>query len=124
MEFSEHKNIFLQIGDWVYEQILDGRLQPGDKLPSVRELAVELEVNRNTAMRTYQVLEKQGVLENKRGIGFYVSDTAPKVILNRQKKEFFAEELPLLIQKVKLLKLTSEDLQELILTIQQNDYEN
>ena len=124
MEFSEHKNIFLQIGDWVYEQILDGRLKPGDKLPSVRELAVELEVNRNTAMRTYQVLEEQGILENKRGIGFYVSDTAPKVILHRQKKEFFAEELPLLIQKAKLLKLTTEDLQELILTIQQNDHEN
>ena len=55
-----------------------GRLRPGDQLPTVRQLAVELQVNANTVARVYAELEREGVLETRRGVGSFVS-TAPGV---------------------------------------------
>ncbi|HSJ69916.1 MAG TPA: GntR family transcriptional regulator [Anditalea sp.] len=124
MEFNESRNIFLQIEDWLNERILLGEYKPNDRIPSVRELAEEMEVNRNTVMRTYSNMESQGILENKRGVGFFVSEKAPKEIKEIQKKEFFDKDLPKLINKIKLLKLSAEDLGELILALNHNRHEN
>ncbi|GAB2488724.1 GntR family transcriptional regulator [Algoriphagus taiwanensis] len=121
MDFSEHKNIFLQIRDWMVDQILTGKLQPGDKIPSVRELAADIEVNRNTVMRSYALLEEEGILENKRGIGFFVSLGAKSTLLNIQRKEFFLEVLPPIIHQIQVLNLNSGDLESLLTVIHSND---
>lgn len=123
MDFNESKNIFLQIEEWLNNRILEDKIRPGDRIPSVRELAEEMEVNRNTVMRTYSTMENKGVLENKRGIGFFVADKAPKIIQNMQKREFFEKELPRLLERIKLLRLTSSDLSELVTLIKSNDHE-
>ena len=73
MDFNDTKNIFLQIRDWVADQILQDKIRAGEKIPSVRELAVDMEVNRNTVMRSYSLMEAEGIVENKRGIGFFVA---------------------------------------------------
>ena len=124
MDFSEHKNIFLQIRDWLVDQILTGKLQPGEKIPSVRELAADIEVNRNTVMRSYSLMEEEGIIENKRGIGFFIASDANAQLHRIQKKEFFEQELPSLIHKVEVLKLNSQDLAQLLQVIQSNDHEN
>ena len=124
MDFSENKNIFLQIRDWLADQIMQDKILPGEKVPSVRELAVDLEVNRNTVMRSYSLMEEEGILENKRGIGFFVATGAKRSLLKIQKQAFFAQDLPELLHKVKVLQLNSEDLALLIQSIQSNDHEN
>jgi DNA-binding transcriptional regulator YhcF (GntR family) len=124
MDFNESKNIFLQIRDWLADQIMQDKILPGDKVPSVRELAVDLEVNRNTVMRSYGLMEEEGILENKRGIGFFVAPNAKRNLLKIQKESFFEQDLPVLLHKVKVLKLNSTDLQSLIQSIQSNDHEN
>jgi DNA-binding transcriptional regulator YhcF (GntR family) len=124
MDFSENKNIFLQIRDWLADQIMQDKILPGEKVPSVRELAVDLEVNRNTVMRSYSLMEEEGILENKRGIGFFVATGAKRSLLKIQKQAFFAQDLPELLHKVEVLQLNSEDLALLIQSIQTNDHEN
>ena len=121
MEFKSNRGIYLQIADNLCNQILDGSLQPNNRVLSVRDLAVELEVNRNTVMRSYAHLQEEGVFENKRGVGFFVAEKAIEKIRGKEKKYFFENELPDLIKKIKLLKLNSKDLQQLVKEINKND---
>lgn len=124
MEFNESKNIFLQIRDWVADQILQGKIIPGEKIPSVRELAIKMEVNRNTVMRSYSLMEEEGIIENKRGIGFFVASNAKQNLLKKQKQTFLKDELPAILHRIEVLQLNSKDLKLLIQTIQSNDHEN
>lgn len=123
MEFKSNKGIFLQIADNLCNQILEGKLEPEARVPSVRELAAELEVNRNTVMRTYSYLQEQQIFNNKRGVGFFVSPTAIALILEKEKKEFLENELPYIVQKIKLLKLDNNDLEEITSALKKNENE-
>lgn len=124
MEFQSSKGIFLQIADNLCLQILEGKLNPGDRVPSVRDLAAEFEVNRNTVMRTYTNLQEAGIFDNKRGIGFFISENAVELVRANEKANFFSNDLPGFIQKVRLLKLNSNDLSELVIEIKNNDQLN
>ena len=124
MEFQSSKGIFLQIADNLCHQILEGQLNPGDRVPSVRDLAAEFEVNRNTVMRTYTILQESGIFDNKRGIGFFIAENALELVRANEKASFFSHDLPDFIRKIKLLKLNSTDLNELVTEIKNNDHEN
>ena len=121
IDFKSTKGIFQQIAENLCHQILAGTLPPGERVPSVRDLAIEYEVNRNTLLRTYSILEDAGIITNKRGIGFFVSENAIELIRASEKTEFFSNELPTFIQKVKLLKLNSNDLNNLLTAIKENE---
>jgi len=121
IDFKSTKGIFQQIAENLCHQILDGILPPGERVPSVRDLAVEFEVNRNTLLRTYSILEVAGIIVNKRGIGFFVADNAVELIRGTEKIEFYKNDLPSFIQKVKLLKLNTEDLKDLLKAIKENE---
>lgn len=121
MEFQSTKGIFQQIADTLSHRILEGKLPPGERVPSVRDLAAEFEVNRNTLLRTYSILEDAGIIVNKRGIGFFVADNAIELIMGNEKKAFFANDLPDFMQKVKVLKISSSELQELIQILSNNE---
>jgi DNA-binding transcriptional regulator YhcF (GntR family) len=120
IDFKSTKGIFLQIAENLCHQILEGTIQAGDRIPSVRDLAADYEVNRNTVLRTYALLDEAGVFENRRGIGFFVSPEAITLIQATEKQEFFQNDLPEFIHKVKLLKLTENDLSELITVLKNN----
>lgn len=124
MDFKSTKGIYLQIVDNLCRQILEGQLQSGDRVASVRDLAAEFEVNHNTVMRAYANLQESGIFDNKRGIGFFVSEKALEQIKANEKANFFSQDLPEFLLKVKLLQLNSADLNELITAIKNNDYEN
>ena len=113
MKFSEDKPIYLQIIDYVDEQILLGRWVSGERIMSVRELASALEVNPNTVMRSYNVLTDSQILVNQRGIGFYVSEEAVDIVLRGRKQLFLREDLPNFFKKMKLLGITMQDLVEI-----------
>ncbi|MBQ3851000.1 MAG: GntR family transcriptional regulator [Bacteroidales bacterium] len=111
MDFNNTQTIYMQIVDWVFEQILTAAWKPGDKAKSVRELAVMFEVNPNTVMRSYDYLQNNGIFLNKRGIGFFVTEDAVEKIKFLRKREFMEEEVPVFIKNVKLLDI---DVNEII----------
>ena len=74
MEFSNEHPIYLQIKNDIYYKICKGNLRPGDKLSSVRDYAVEVGVNPNTVQRTYTDMEREGIVEKRRGQGSYVTE--------------------------------------------------
>lgn len=103
MDFSENKPIYLQICDAICERILSGEFRPDERIPSVREYGATIGVNPNTVMRTYEKLTEDGVIFNKRGIGYFVSPDAMNVVLENERKEFIENELPAIIKRMKLL---------------------
>lgn len=110
MEFHDDKPIYLQIGDLLCEQILAGTWPPNDKIPSVREMGVSLQVNPNTALRTYDFLQQRGIIFNKRGIGYFVEEDAVKKILDFRREDFFANTLPSFYKTISLLQITPEEI--------------
>ena len=103
MEFNAHKPIYLQICDQLYGQILSGELKADDRLLSVRELGIQLGVNPNTIMRSYETMQAAGIIYNKRGIGYFVAENAKELVLNEMRNQFLNDELPQVIKKMKLL---------------------
>lgn len=111
MEFKDKQSIYLQIADYICEQILLGKWPPGERIPSVRDLASMLEVNPNTVMRTYEFLQGKDIISNKRGIGYSSSENANMLILGYRKERFLETELPELFKTLYLLNISIEDLQ-------------
>ena len=103
MTFTNEKAIFLQMADRLCDEILAGTYKADDRIPSVREYAVMLGVNTNTAVKTYELLAREGVIYNKRGMGYYVSPDARQQILERRRAEFREQTLPELFRQMRLL---------------------
>lgn len=110
MEFREKQAIYLQIAEYVCEQILLQKWKIGDKILSVRDLAISLEVNPNTVMRTYEFLQQQEIIANKRGIGYFVADDAETKILTFRRQQFLENELPVFFRNLYLLNIDLESL--------------
>jgi GntR family transcriptional regulator len=113
MEFRENQAIYLQIADHISERILAGTWKPGERLPSIRELAEASEVNPNTVMRSYNYLQDLGIIYNQRGIGYFVAEDAYDKTLELKKRNFIRRELPRIFRTMDLLHLTCADLQKL-----------
>lgn len=110
MEFNSNRSIYLQICDAICEQILGGELKPDQRIPSVREYGAEIGVNPNTVMRSYEKLTGDGIIYNKRGIGYFISPEALTTVLESQRKDFLENELPLILKRMKLLGLEAKDI--------------
>jgi len=110
MEFKNTKGIFLQIADSISEKVMEGKYPPGEKTPSVRDLATEMGVNPNTVMRTYSELQTRGIIDNKRGVGYYVSSEAVDIIHQWKRQEFFETDLPVIVKQIKMLDITLDEL--------------
>jgi DNA-binding transcriptional regulator YhcF (GntR family) len=119
MEFGESNAIYLQIADQLCEQILKQIWKPEDRIPSVRDLAVQIEVNPNTVMRTYNYLQDKGIIFNRRGIGYFVADDGYERTMALKKNDFINTELPSLFKTMELLQMTIDDIQ-----IQHKEYKN
>ena len=112
MEFREKQSIYLQIAEYVCEQILLKQWLLNDKILSIRDLAVSLEVNPNTVQRTYDFLQQREIIENKRGVGFFVTANAEEKILAFRREQFLQNELPVFFRNMYLLKMDMAELQE------------
>lgn len=110
MEFNSNKSIYLQICDAICDRILSGDLQGDERIPSVREYGAEIGVNPNTVMRSYEKLTSEGIIYNRRGIGYFTSADAREKVLQTQKEQFLKEELPMIIKKMHLLEVSEESL--------------
>lgn len=110
MDFRDKQAIYLQIGEYIFEQILLKKYPIGEKIPSIRDLAVALEVNPNTVQRTYDFLQQKEIIQMKRGIGYFVADDAEYKILLFRREQFIETELPNVFRNLHLLKIDFEDL--------------
>lgn len=110
MQFRESTAIYLQIVDYICEKILLKKWKTGERIPSVRELAVQLEVNPNTVMRTFEFLQGQNIIQNQRGIGYFVSADAIKNVTQYRKTEFIDKELPHFFRSLFLLGMDLDEL--------------
>jgi DNA-binding transcriptional regulator YhcF (GntR family) len=110
MEFNQSQAIYLQIAEYVCDQVQLQHWLPEGKVPSVRELAVTLEVNPNTVMRSYEHLQQQDIIYTRRGLGYFVSGDAVKKILAMRREQFLQEELPLFFRKMYLLGIELDEL--------------
>lgn len=112
MEFKDKQSIYLQIADYICEQLLLDKWPPGERIPSVRDLASMLEVNPNTVMRTYEYLQGNNIIYNKRGVGYFTDDQTHARILESRKERFLESELPEFFKTLYLLNISIEELQK------------
>ena len=119
MEFNNNKAIYLQIADMLCEKILLKVFKQDERIPSVRELAVQLEVNPNTVMRTYDFLQGLDIITNKRGVGYFVAANGITQATDYLKTEFMHKKLPLLFKTATLLNISFDELKQQYLNQQE-----
>lgn len=108
--WDDTQPIYLQLRELTVARILDGSLQEGDALPSVRNLAVELQLNPITVSRAYQLLVDEDLVEKRRGVGMYVRDGARKILLTRERERFLAQDWPKILSQMQRLGLEPKEL--------------
>ena len=97
------------MADRLCDEILAGKYKDDDRIPSVREYSVLLEVNTNTAVKAYDELARANIIYNKRGLGYFVTPGAKKQILKERKQEFMKQRLPELFRQMALLDISIDD---------------
>lgn len=109
MNYSANQSIFIQIADRICDRVLSGEYRPETRIPSVREMAADMEVNPNTVMRSYERLQNNRIIYNKRGIGYFISPDAKPIIIKIRKNEFIKEILPAVFKEMSLLGISIEE---------------
>lgn len=112
MKFKNNLPIYLQIANHFLENILDKKWVGGEKIPSIRDTAIEYEVNPNTTMRTYTHLQEKGIIYNKRGLGYFVADDGYIKSVDILKQQFIDEDLPSIFKTMNLLGISIEEIQK------------
>ena len=113
MKFKETKSIYQQIADRLCDEILLGNYREEERIPSVREYAATVEVNANTVVRSYDQLQGQEIIYNKRGIGYFVATRAVERIKQLRKELFLTEELPEFFGSISTLEISIEEIEKL-----------
>ena len=122
MEFRDNEAIYLQIAGHVSENIMLGKWPLEQKIASVRDLAVELQVNPNTVVRAYEFLQHQDVIANKRGIGFFPTEQALENIKKYRKERFLRQELPEFFKNIYLLDISLDEISKRYETFKSENY--
>lgn len=112
MEFNDNKPIFRQIADMAIAKVIAGDWQPGSRIPSAREMAVEMAVNLHTVLKAYDQLERDEIIVSRRGMGFFVADGAQQRAATNRRDEFFKEKLTDIFIEMQRLGITPEELIE------------
>lgn len=110
-EWNDNQPIYRQLRDRGAHMILDGVLQEGDPLPSVRNVAAEFRVNPLTVLKAYQQLVDEGLVEMRRGLGMFVQAGARELLLKGERQKFLTQEWPQVAEKIERLGLTQKELE-------------
>lgn len=109
-EWNDREPIYRQIRARVVEMMLDGVLQEGDSLPSVRTVAAEYRVNPLTVLKAYQELADEGLVETRRGLGMFINEGARDLLMKGEREKFLNEEWPRVYATLQRLGLSPEEL--------------
>lgn len=106
------KAIYLVIADKIIDEIISGKLKPGDRLLSIRDYAAHVEVNNNTVSRSYDYLSERELIFNKRGIGYFVADDAQEKGGKIRSHEVLGHELEEIFRRLQLIGVSPDELKE------------
>src|SRR5579859_7553015 len=109
-EWNDRQPIYWQLRDRIVEMILDGVLNEGDPLPSVRTVAADYLVNPVTVLKGYQQLVDENLVEAKRGRGMFINAGAKELLLGGERQKFLQEQWPKVVETIERLGLRTEDL--------------
>jgi DNA-binding transcriptional regulator YhcF (GntR family) len=124
MDFKENPAIYIQIAEYVCEQILLKKWHLGEKIISIRELAVLMEVNPNTVQRAYDFLQQREIITNKRGVGYFTEENAMERILSFRREQFMENELPVFMRNIYLLKIDFKEIKTLFDQFVKDNFKN
>jgi len=110
LEWEDSQPIYRQLRDRVVAMILEGELNEGDPLPSVRNVSADYRVNPLTVLKGYQQLVDEGLVEKRRGLGMFINNGARKALLKGERQRFLSEEWPKIRATIERLGLTLEEL--------------
>ena len=108
--WNDSQPIYWQLKERTVAMILDGTLSEGEALPSVRNVASELQLNPITVSKSYQALVDEGLVEKRRGLGMFVLEGARKKLIDSERNKFLSEEWPSTLNRISQLGLTVEEL--------------
>ena len=106
----ESQSIFIQIAESLKDKILSAEYNVDERIPSVRDIAVDVEVNPNTVMRAFELLQRDELIYNKRGMGYFVAPGAPEKIIEERKERLKKSLLPTLFKEMALLKISIDEI--------------
>ncbi len=109
-EWNDNQPIYRQLRDRVVAMMLDGLLNEGEPLPSVRAVAAEYRVNPLTVLKSYQQLVDEQLVEKRRGVGMFVKAGARSLLLQAERQRFLAEEWPRVLSTIRRLGLAPREL--------------
>lgn len=109
-EWNDSQPIYRQLRDRVVALILDGALNEGDPLPSVRNVAAEYRLNPITVLKAYQQLVDEQLVEKRRGLGMFINTGARNLLMQGERQKFLAEQWPRIHATIQRLGLTPEEL--------------
>jgi DNA-binding transcriptional regulator YhcF (GntR family) len=119
--FNSDRAIYLQMADNICDRIIAGEFKADERIPSVRELAVELGVNINTAVSAYDQLARAGIVYNRRGLGYFVAQGARDLIVARRRAEFMDKTLPEVSRQMRLLHIGVDEVTRRLSELGQHD---
>ena len=102
--------IYLQLRDRVVAMILDGELQVGEAIPSVRQIAADYRINPLTVTKAYEGLAEENIVEKRRGLGLFVTAGAREQLQTKLREQFLQEEWPRVLKRITQLGLSPADL--------------
>lgn len=112
MEFDDKIPIYYQIKEYIYRQMVTGKLEPGEKMPAVRKLAVALTVNVNTIQRALSELVSEKMVESKRGKGNFVTEDESKI--QALKDQLIMEQLKQMYESLQKLGVSDQEILEYV----------
>jgi GntR family transcriptional regulator len=112
--WEDNQPIYSQLRAHTVSAILDGSLKEGESLPSVRQVAVDFQINPLTVSKAYQSLVDDGLVEKRRGVGMFVVDGARERLLASEREHFLQDEWPRIAARIRKLDLDPDELAESI----------
>ena len=123
MDFKTDKPIYKQIIDLCFARIISGEWPPGAKLPSVREMSIELAVNARTVLSAFDELQDAEIIFSQRGIGYFLSPDAPYKVREARKADFFDSKLVTLLQEMDALHISVDQVAEALYRLKSENKE-
>ena len=124
MDFKDNPAIYIQIAEYVCEQILLKKWNLGEKIISIRDLAISMEVNPNTVQRAYDFLQQREIITIKRGVGYFTEADAMERILSFRREQFMENELPVFMRNIYLLKIDFKEIKPLFDQFVKDNFKN
>lgn len=113
MGIKESRPVYLQLADKLMDDVVNGRIAPDERVPSVREFAADNQVNVNTAIRAYDYLTNRDIIYTRRGMGYYACADGAQRVASLRRDEFMRNDMEFFFQQLKSFGMTPEQLSTL-----------